>query len=87
MASPRDPNRIRRVRHLRCDAPGWVSVVICRKCGHMAALPYDRILKRFGELFPAEQAMLWVRCTACGAQCPEDRQMRLCEPGCPRQRG
>jgi hypothetical protein len=47
---PRDPNRVRRVRHLKCTAPGWIAVAICRDCGHMGALPYDRILKRFGEL-------------------------------------
>jgi hypothetical protein len=60
MASPRDPNRIRRVRHLKSTAPGWIAVVICRKCGHMAALPYDRLLKRFGELFPADDALIWI---------------------------
>jgi ribosomal protein S26 len=87
MASPRDPNRIRRVRHLKSTAPGWISVVICRKCSHMAALPYDRLLKRFGELFPADDALIWVRCSECGAQSPEARQMKLCEPGCSRQRG
>ena len=60
---------------------------ICRGCGYMGALSYDRILARFGELYPAEQAMIWVRCVECGAVNPEARHMRLCEPGCPRQRG
>jgi hypothetical protein len=87
MAGPQPPERIRRVRHLRCDAPGWVSVLVCRKCGHVSGLPYGLLLRRFGELFPAEQALGWCKCCRCGAADPEARQAKLCDPGCGRQRG
>ena len=72
---------------MRCDTPGWVALAVCRKCGHRNALPYDRIVKRFGEAFDAEMAMVFVRCSRCGATCPEAQRAKLCEPGCGRQRG
>jgi ribosomal protein L40E len=71
----RDPSRIRRVRSLRNTSPGWLMVAVCRKCGHAGALPYDRILRRFGELFPAEDALCWLKCAECGAKNPEARSM------------
>lgn len=62
-------------------------LLVCKSCGHMSALPYDRLVRRFGELAEVGAALVYVRCTRCGTTCPEARQAKLCEPGCGRQRG
>jgi hypothetical protein len=84
---PHDAAPTRLVRHLKPTAPGWIAVAVCRKCGHMAALPYDRLRVRFGESFPADEAMARVRCSECDSPNPDARHLRLCDPGCARQRG
>jgi hypothetical protein len=45
-----------------------------------------QLVARFGELCPIEKAMGWMRCSKCGAQDVAAVVLRLCDPGCPRQR-
>ena len=83
-----EPSRVYRLRNMRdLAAPGWIQVGFC-PCGHMAPIPIDRLIRRYGELMPVEQAMMRLRCAKCGEiGTVRPRTMRLCEPGCPRQRG
>ena len=76
-----------RLHSLQSTPAGYIRMAKCRKCGHLAPLPVDRLLARFGELFPIETALVWLTCTKCGAQKPDATVLRLCDPGCPRQRG
>ena len=88
MAGRVEPSRIYRLRHMQATAaPGWVQVAVCL-CGRTAPIPVDRLIKRYGELMPVEQAMTRLRCAKCGEiGTAEHKAMRLCEPGYPRQRG
>jgi hypothetical protein len=68
-------------------ARGWIQIAAC-PCGHMAPIPVDRLIKRYGELLPVDQAMMRLRCAKCGeVGTAKAKNMRLCEPGCPKQRG
>ena len=80
-------DRYSRLRNLQ-DAPrGNVWMAKCR-CGHLAPLPVAVLIKRFGELFPIEQAMFHVKCSSCSKSgMAEAKLLRLCEPGCGRHRG
>ena len=80
-------DRHRRLRNLRDTPPGNVWMGKC-KCGHLAPLPVAALIRRYGELFPIEQAMFHVKCSACGKSgTSETKLLRLCEPGCGRHRG
>ena len=79
--------RLRRLRSLREVAPGWLWVALCRGCGHRGALPVAQFLARWGDLLPVEAALARMRCSACGGCEVKARLLRLCDPGCPRQRG
>lgn len=59
----------------------------CQACGHQATLPVAALLKRWGELHLVEFAMNSLRCSACDQQDVAQVLVRLCDPGCPRQRG
>lgn len=84
----RNPDRIPRLRSLNQRVPGFIQVGICGGCGYMAALPLAALLRRYGELYPVESAMMNVRCTDCGeAGKTQPRIVRLCDRGCPKQRG
>ncbi len=63
----RIPNQDRhaRLRNLQDIPRGNVWMAKCR-CGHLAPLPVASLIKRYGELFPIEQAMFHVKCSACG---------------------
>ena len=41
-------------------------MAICRGCGRMSPLPIDRLVQRFGDLFPVEIALTFVMCAGCG---------------------
>lgn len=71
------------------DRPGYIAMAVCSKCGRMAPLPIDELIRRYGELYPVEMALVKVRCTGCQnwGRNIEPKWLRLCDPGCPRQRG
>ena len=80
-------DRHSRLRNLREAPRGNVWMAQCR-CGHLAPLPVASLIKRYGELFPIDQAMFHVKCSACGKSGTAERKLlRLCEPGCGRHRG
>lgn len=80
-------DRLPRLRNLAKPPAGHV-VMLRYKCGHLAPLAVASLLRRYGELFPVEQALFHVACSACGKMGQaEVRTMRLCEPGCGRHQG
>lgn len=79
--------RQRRLRSLREVAPGRLWVALCRGCGHRGALPVAQLLARWGDLLPVDAALARMRCSAYGRYEVKARLLRLCDPGCPRQRG
>ncbi len=82
-----DRNRQLRLGSLKQTAPGWIRLAKCQGCGHQSALPLDALLRRWGELHLIEFAMDSLRCTKCGKQDVQHTMVRLCDPGCARQRG
>lgn len=76
-----------RLRSLRQPGPGFLWLAVCEECSHAGGLPVRQLIKRFGELFPVEQAMFKLRCDECGSSKVAHRLARLCDRGCPRQRG
>lgn len=66
---------------------GYLQTARCGACGHLAALPVALLLKRFGALMPIDAVRERMTCSACKSHAIEIRMMRLCEPGCSRQRG
>ena len=81
-------DRIQRLSHLRTTAPGFLRIAWCKSCSHMAPFPLGVLIRRLGETHPVEAALWRLRCEACGARGgAEARLLRLCDPGCPKQRG
>ena len=77
-----------RIRHLRQNARGSVWLAVCSACGHMGALPVGLLVARYGELEPVETALLKMRCDECRVVGRvTSKLVKLCEPGCGRQRG
>ena len=83
----KDPNRQPRLRSLRNTAPGWIRLARCQTCGHQGLLPVEALIRKWGDLHLVEFALLSLRCTECGARDVRHTMIRLCELGCPRQRG
>ena len=78
--------------HLRiwaADRPGYIVMGVCTKCRRVAPFPIDALIKRFGEIYPVEQALMKLHCAGCQTwgRDIEPRWFRLCDLGCPRQRG
>jgi hypothetical protein len=46
-------------------------------------MPIDRLIRKYGELAIVEVVL---KCTECGGYGASALMMKLCEPGCPRQR-
>lgn len=82
----KDHTRQPRLRSLRQTPPGWIRLARCQGCGHQATLPIEALIRRWGELHLVEFALHSLRCTACGARDVRHSMLRLCDPGCPRQR-
>lgn len=83
----RNADRIPRLSSLRTPPPGRVWMAVCRQCGHMASMPVAILVERYGEAYPIETALWRLRCARCDAVGrTEHVLMRLCDPGCPRQR-
>lgn len=87
MMGARDPNRQPLLRSIRDCLPGWIRLVRCNACGHQGMLPAARLLKKHGELALVEFALVGLKCSECAEYGATMRMVRLCEPGCPRQRG
>jgi hypothetical protein len=67
--------------------PGFVWLAVCLACNHRAALPVAAMIARLGPSCRINVALKHMRCTACHAARVDARLLRLCEPGCPHQRG
>jgi hypothetical protein len=83
----KDASRQPRLGSVRDTPPGWIRLAICNACGHRGVLPAERLLRKHGELALLEFALVGIRCTACRQYGATMSMVRLCEPGCPRQRG
>jgi len=79
-----DPNRQPRLGSLRQTPAGWVRVAACSSCSHKGPLPIDHLIRKHGELAIVE--VVGLRCTACHGYGAGVLMLKLCEPGCPRQR-
>ena len=82
----RSPARIPRLQSWRVTPTGYVRVATCKKCGHMAALPIEQLIKRWGAAMEIEAALNTLLCSACGERAVTAKLLMLCEPGCRRQR-
>jgi hypothetical protein len=83
----KDPNRQPRLHSVRETPRGWIRLATCTGCGHKGPLPAEQLIRKFGELELVEFALITLKCTACGGRGATASMIRLCEPGCPRQRG
>ncbi len=83
----RNPDREPRLMSLEKVPPGYVWLAVCMACDHRATLPVATLLARFGPVYPVDKALSRLRCSACQVVKVDARLFRLCEPGCPRQRG
>jgi hypothetical protein len=59
----------------------------CNKCRHMGALPVEALIRKHGEDYLLEFATVGIRCSACGHLGATASTLKLCEPGCSKQRG
>ena len=91
MGGPVEQSRIFRLRHLAAAVrvqDGSIQLARCSKCGHQGPIPIDRLLARCGELMPVEAALSRLKCLGCGERGQVQlRFVRICAPGCPRNRG
>ena len=83
----KDASRQPRLRSVRETPPGWLRLVRCTACGYRGVLPAERLLRKHGELALVEFTLVGILCSACGNRGATLAMVRLCEPGCPRQRG
>ena len=84
----RNTDRVLRLRDLRIAAPGTLRIGVCKGCRHRSGLPLGVLIARFGEDHAAHLALFSLHCSGCGkAGQVEHALVRLCEPGCPKQRG
>ena len=49
-------------------------------------MPVDALIRKFGDLELVEFALVGLKCIACGHIGASALMLRLCDPGCPRQR-
>jgi hypothetical protein len=82
----KDPNRQPRLRSLRETPAGWIRLAACNACSHKGPLPVDQLIRKHGDLAFVEVVLVGLRCSACGGYGASALMMKLCEPGCPRQR-
>ena len=84
--STRAPARVPRLQSWRDTPAGYVRMATCKKCSHMAALPIEPLIKRWGAEMEIEAALNTLLCSACGEREVTAKLLMLCEPGCKRQR-
>lgn len=83
----RNSDRVQRLSHLRTPVLGFFWMARCEVCRHLGALPVEQLIRAYGESAPTEGALLRLKCAACGERKVSAALMRLCDPGCSRQRG
>lgn len=84
----RNQDRVLKLRQLADQAPGYVRVGECQSCKHRSGLPLGLLIATHGPDAVADFALMRLKCASCGEiGRVEHRLLRLCEPGCARQRG
>ena len=83
----KDPNRRPKLQSLTQTPPGWIRLAACTSCEHRGPMPVQQLIRKFGELHLMEFALISLKCTACGGRGASALMLKLCEPGCLRQRG
>lgn len=83
----KDLNRHPRLHSVRETPRGWIRLATCNARGHKGPLPVQQLIRKYGELEAVEFALVTLKCTAFGERGATATIIRLCEPGCPRQRG
>jgi hypothetical protein len=86
MMDGKDHNRQPRLNTLRNTPAGWIRIASCNDCSHKGPLPVDRLIRKHEELAIVEFVLVGLECTVCGGYGASALTLRLCEPGCPRQR-
>ena len=84
MANLVDPNRS--LASLKDPIPGFIYALRCTRCRHYAGFPTAVLLKKFGNLTPLKTVLPKVKCGKCEVGPVEAIALRLCEPGCAKQR-
>ena len=87
MVGGKDPNRRPKLRSLTQTPPGWIWLAACNSCGHRGPMPVHQLIRKFEELHVVKFALISLKCTACGGRGASALMLKLCDPGCPRQRG
>jgi hypothetical protein len=82
----KDANRQPRLTSLRKTPAGWIRVASCNSCSHKGPMPVDQLIRKHGELALVEVVMVGLRCTECKGYGATALMLKLCEPGCPKQR-
>jgi hypothetical protein len=77
----RSPDRTLRLATLKNTPRGYVRMAVCLNCQHMAPLPVRDLVRRYGDLFPAEMALLRLRCEECQQSKVEPSWCRFASPG------
>jgi hypothetical protein len=65
---------------------GWIRVASCNNCSHRGPFPVDRLIRKHGELAIVEVVLVRLKCSDCGGCGAGALMLKLCEPGCPKQR-
>lgn len=71
---------------MRNTPHGWIRVAACNNCSHKGPMPVDRLIRKHGELAIVEVVLVGLKCTNCGSYGASALTLKLCEPGCPKQR-
>jgi hypothetical protein len=61
----RASDRIPRLASLPPTPEAFVRMAVCLGCHHVAPLPVRDLVRRYGELFPVEMALIHLRCEEC----------------------
>jgi hypothetical protein len=62
------------------------GVVACNNCSHKAPMPVDRLIRKHRELVIVEVVLVGLKCSNRGGYGANGLMLKLCEPGCPKQR-
>lgn len=66
--------------------PGSVRMAVCKHCRHMAPVPVNDLVRRYGKFCPLDEAIKHLRCVGCRRGNVEVQVIPLCEPGCRQRR-
>jgi hypothetical protein len=82
----KDANRQPRLSIMRNTPHGWIRVAACNSCSHKGPMPVDRLIRKHGELAIVDVVLVGLKCSNCGGYGASALMLKLCEPGCPKQR-